>query len=91
MNIFLPITETLFKAKGGRVELISLPPLRLCVNEFCVYNFCCSLTNIIHPTNLHHLVISFEFFGYTLTLCHLFNQAVECIFGITVELEQIII
>ena len=55
---------------NGREKLISLPPLRLCVNEFCVYNFCCFLTNIIHPTNPFHLIVSFEFFGYTFTRYH---------------------
>lgn len=55
------------------------------VNYIEVYNFGSSLTNIIHPTNPLHLIISFEFFGYTLTLCHLLYKPRKHFFSLLVE------
>ena len=60
---------------------------KLSINQFRIYDFCGSAADVIHPSNPLHLIVRFEFFCYALTLCHLFNQTIERIFGITVELK----
>ena len=49
------------------------------------------MSYIVHPTNPFHLVVCFKLLGHTLTLCYLFNQTIEGIFGVTVKLKKIII
>ena len=47
---------------------------RLVINYIVIYDFCGSAANVIHPSNPLHLVIRLEFFGYALTLRHLFYE-----------------
>ena len=58
-------------------EIINLPAavLRLVINYIVVYNFGDSAANVIHPSNPLHLIVCFEFFGYALTLRHLFYKS----------------
>ena len=41
------------------------------VNQIGIYDFCGSLTNVIHRPNPLHLIVCFELFGNALTLSHL--------------------
>ena len=54
-----------------------------------VYNFRGSAADIIHPSNPLHLVICFEFFCHTLTLCHLFYETKKHILSLFVEGRKI--
>lgn len=58
---------------GGRD--CSLPPLCLYrVNQFCIYNFCCSITDVIHLLHLEHHIGCFGFFGYIFFFGEVFYQ-----------------
>lgn len=39
-------------------------PASLCVDEFFVYHFDYSTTDVVHPTHPRHLVGGFELLGY---------------------------
>jgi len=74
---------------GGREKLISLPPLTLCEYYLCIYNFCCLIADIVHPTNPFHLVFGFEFFGYTFLFGKLFYQPKKHILSLFVDICKV--
>ena len=55
--------------------------VRLNVNQICVYNFCNSAADVIHTNNPLHLIIYFELFRHTLTLCYLLYEPKKHILG----------
>ena len=63
--------------------------LILYVYDFFVYNFGSSLLDVIHPTNPFHLVVCFELFGYTLTLCHLIYEPRKHILRLLVDVCEV--
>ena len=57
--------------------------LPLGVNQLCIYDFCCTVTNIIHSRNPQHLIVCFKLFGYAFFFGELFYQPKEqflCLF-----------
>jgi hypothetical protein len=54
-----------------------------------IYDFCGSAADVIHPSNPLHLIIRFEFFGYTLTLCHLFYEPKKHILSLLVYIGKV--
>lgn len=53
----------------------SLPPRCLYrKNQFCIYNFRCTVTDIVHLLYPQHLVGCFEFFGYIFFFGEFFYQ-----------------
>ena len=61
---------------------------RLGVNKICIHDLGGSATNVIHSTNPRHLIIRFELFGHTLTLCHLFYQQKGHIFRLPLDVLE---
>ncbi len=56
------------KSNGGKD--FSLPPMRLyCANNFRIYNFRCSITDIIHLLHSHHLI------GCLKVICCIFSES----------------
>lgn len=56
-----------------------------------IIGFCSSAVEIVHPTNPLHLIFSFECFGYTLMLCHLFYQTSKHFFCLLVNVNKVIV
>ena len=56
--------------------------------QFCIYDFLCSVADIIHPTNPLHLVIHLKLFGNTLTFCHLFYELKKHILSLFVDFRK---
>ena len=77
--------------KVTAAERINLPAavLRLVVNYIVIYNFGGSATDVIHPSNPLHLIICFEFFGYTLTLCHQFYEPKKHILSLLIYIGKV--
>jgi len=63
--------------------------LKLSVYQFCVHYFGGSVADIVHPTNPFHLIVCFEFFGHTLTLCHLIYEPKKHILSLLVNLRKV--
>ncbi len=54
-----------------------------------IYDFCGSAADVIHPSNPLHLIIRYEFFGHTLTLCHLFYEPKKHILCLFINVYKI--
>ncbi len=83
---FVPVGICYFpKLKIIRFWLIN----RLCEYQFCIYNFGCSVTDIIHPTNPFHLVFSLKFFCYILFFGKLFYHPKKHILCLLINLGKV--
>ena len=63
--------------------------LRLIVDNIVVYDFRGSAADVIHPSNPLHLIVCFEFFGYALTLRHLFYEQKKHILSLLVYIGKV--
>lgn len=83
---------------GGRDVLISLPPLVCyCLKDYYFHKIlwgaisCSSAMDVIHSSHLLHLIICFELFGCSLTLCHLFYEPKRHILSLLVNVSEVTI
>ena len=51
--------------------------LTLCVYQFIIHNFYCTITDVVHFPHPQHLIVCFELFGYAFTLCKLFYEPIK--------------
>ena len=51
--------------------------LTLCVYQFIILNFYCTITDVVHFPHPQHLIVCFELFGYAFTLCKLFYEPIK--------------
>ena len=63
--------------------------LRLVINYIMIYDFGGSTADVIHSSDPLHLIICFEFFGYALTLCHLFYEPKKHILSLLVYIGKV--
>ena len=61
----------------------------LTVNEVAIYEFCCSVVDIIHFRNPFYLILCLELFGDTLTFRHFFHQPKEHLLSLTVDVGEV--
>lgn len=57
--------------------------------QFCIYNLCDPIFNIIYTTKPFYLIAFFELFGYTLLFCHLFYKQKKYFFCLLVNFSKI--
>lgn len=63
--------------------------LILLINNFAIYNFHCTVVNVIHQLHSQHLIFCFELFCHILFCSHFLNQPTKHIFGLFVDVSKI--
>ena len=63
--------------------------LSLGVNQLCIYNLSCSVTDIIHSRNPQHLIVRFKLFGYTFLFGKLVYQPKEHLLCLFVNVSEV--
>ena len=63
--------------------------VRLVVNYIVIYDFCGSAADVIHQSNPLHLIVCFELFCHTLTLCHLFYEPKKHILSLLIYIGKV--
>lgn len=58
-------------------------------NYICIYDFCCSIADIVHFLHPSHQIGSFQPLGHAFTLCRLLNRLFKHIFGLAVNIRKI--
>lgn len=67
-----------------------MPPLYLyCVNQFCIYNFCRSIADIIHLLNPFHLVGGFELLRDTFFFGEVFYKPRKKLLGLFLGIGKV--
>ena len=75
--------------KKQRQGFLPAAVYRLGVNKISVHDLGGSVADVVHSTNPRHLIIRFELFGHTLTLCHLFHQPRKHFFRLSVNISKV--
>lgn len=73
----------------GNKYLYLLPSVLLGVYQLFSYNLLCTVTDIVHSRNPHHLVFRFELFGYAFLFGELFYQPKEHILCLLVDVGEV--
>lgn len=71
---FVSFSQCVFELNTTAARSSSCRRYNLIINYIVIHDFCCSALDVNHSCNPLHLIIRFESFGRTFTLCHLLCQ-----------------